>query len=46
MPTSTSSQSGIDRYGRLDVGFNAAKSVADIVRLVGERARTTKAGGG
>ena len=37
--------SGIDRYGRLDVGFNTAKSVADIVRLVGERARTTKAGG-
>jgi predicted amidohydrolase YtcJ len=37
--------SGIDRYGRLDVGFNAAKSVADIARLVSDRARTTRAGG-
>jgi predicted amidohydrolase YtcJ len=37
--------SGVERYTRLDVGYAAAKSVADIVRLVGERARETKAGG-
>jgi len=35
---------GVERYGRLNVGFDAAKSVADVARLVGERARVTKAG--
>jgi hypothetical protein len=30
-------------HGRLNVGYDAAKSVADVVRLVGERARGTKA---
>ena len=37
--------SGVERYTRLDVGYAAAKSVADIVRLVGDRARETKTGG-
>jgi predicted amidohydrolase YtcJ len=37
--------SGVERYTRLDVGYAAAKSITDIVRLVGERARETKAGG-
>jgi len=37
--------SGVERYTRLDVGYAAAKSVADIVHLVGARARETAAGG-
>ena len=37
--------SGVERYTRLNVGYAAAKSITDIVRLVGERAGKTKAGG-